>query len=133
MASRHDPSLIGNPRRVRTESNKVAAHFQHALVLTKFMRNDVAEDAALLLLEIIASGSQLIEHATRHESGRSELSGRMFEFLPSTGSVILEDADVLEASIPFQILNSVGDQQQELFDFGVAGVPQMPVVSWILD
>src|SRR2546423_15682803 len=110
MASRHDPGFIGNPRRVGTQRNKVATHFQHTLVLLKFLRNDVAEDAAFLLLEVIAPSPQLIEHAARHESGRSELSGGMFEFLSSTGSVILEDADVLEASVPLQILNSVGDQ-----------------------
>src|SRR5712692_2831649 len=113
MASRHDPGFIGNPRRVRAQGNKVATHFQHTLVLLKFLRNDVAEDAAFLLLEIIAPGSQLIEHSARHESGRSELSRGMFELLPSAGSVILEDADVLEASVAFQILNSMGNQQKE--------------------
>ena len=133
MASRHDPGFIGNPRRVRAQGNKVASHFQHALILLQFLRNDVAEDTAFLLLEVIAAGSQLIEHAPRHEGGRGELGCRMFELLPSAGSVILEDADVFEASVAFQILNSMGNQQKELFDFGVARVPQMPVVPGVLD
>src|SRR2546430_17165753 len=79
-------------------------------ILLKFLRNDVAKNAAFLLLEVITSGSQLIEHATRHESGGSELGGWMFEFLPSTGSVNFEDADVLQASVALRGLNSMGNQ-----------------------
>src|SRR6266550_5292550 len=109
MALRHDPGFIRNSWRVRTQTNKVATHFQHTLILLKFLRNDVAEDAAFLLFEVIASGSQLVEHTPRHESGRSELGGGMFEFLSSTGSVILEDADVLEASVALQVLNPMRD------------------------
>src|SRR5205809_5915390 len=105
MASGHDPGFIRNARCVWTEGNKVATHFQHTLVLLKFLRNDIAEDAAFLLLEVIASCSQLIEHAPRHKGGRRELGGGMFEFLSSTGSVIFEDADVLEASVALQVLN----------------------------
>src|SRR6476661_5798369 len=99
MALRHNPGFVGNARGVRAQRDKVTTHLQHTLVLAKFLRNDVAENAAFLLLEVIAPGAQLVEHTTRHESGRSELGCGMFEFLPGTGSVIFEDADVLEAPV----------------------------------
>ena len=57
----------------------------------------------------------------------------MLEFLAGIDSVILEDADVLEAGIAFQVLNAVRDQQQELLDLSIARVPQLPVVLGILD
>ena len=52
----------------------------------------------------------------------------MLKFLSGIGSVILEDADVLEARIALQVLNAMRRQQQELLDLGIARVPQLPVV-----
>ena len=57
----------------------------------------------------------------------------MLEFLAGIAAVIFEDADVLEARVAFQILNALRGQQQKLFDFSVAGIPQLPVVAKILD
>jgi len=57
----------------------------------------------------------------------------MVEFLSGGGAVILENADVLEPAVALQILNSLRGQTQELFDFDVAGIPEMPVVARILD
>ena len=38
----------------------------------------------------------------------------MLEFLSRISTEILKDADVFEARIPFQILNTMRDQQKEL-------------------
>ena len=51
MGARKNPGLIGHARRVRTERDEVAAHFDDALVLLQFLGNDVAEDAAFLGLK----------------------------------------------------------------------------------
>ena len=80
-------------------------------------------------LEVVAAGAQFIEHAARNKRGRGELRSGMLEFLPGIDSVILEDADVLEARIALEVLNALRRQQQELLDLGVAGVPQLAVVT----
>ena len=72
MAARQDPGFIRNARRVGTERDKVSAHFKDAHLLTLFLRNDVAEDAALFALIVIAAGAKFVEHAARHESGRGQ-------------------------------------------------------------
>ena|SRR3984957_16418158 len=55
----------------------------------------------------------------------------MLELLPGAGSMILEDADILEASVALEILNALCGQEQELFEFAVACVPQMPLMRRI--
>ena len=131
MGARQDPGFVGHARRVRAQRDEVAAQLDHAQVLLHFLRNDVAENAALLLLEVFAAGAQFVEHAAGHESGRGQLRSGMLELLSGAGSVILEDADVLEAPIALQVLNALRGQQQELFDLGVAGVPQLAVMRGI--
>src|SRR5208282_3659711 len=107
MAARHNPGFIGNPRRIRTESHVVSAGFYDAQTLPLFLRQNVAENAALLALKIVAAGAQFVEHAARHERGRSELRCGVIEFLSRSGAMILEDADVLEPAIALQILDAL--------------------------
>jgi hypothetical protein len=55
----------------------------------------------------------------------------MFELLTGSLAVILENADVLEARVALQILKPERGQAQKLFHFGVAGIPEMTVVTGI--
>ena len=57
----------------------------------------------------------------------------MLEFLTSIDSVVFKDADILETGVPFQILDAVCGQEQKLLNCGVAGIPQLPVVTEILN
>src|SRR6266550_4670638 len=57
----------------------------------------------------------------------------MLEFLSRAGALILEDADVFETAVALQILNTLCHQAQELFQFGVAGIPQMAVVMGVFE
>ena len=57
----------------------------------------------------------------------------MAEFLPGVGAVIFEKADIFDARVALEIEDAFGGQTQELPDLFVAGLPQMPVVSGILD
>ena len=47
-------------------------------------------------------------------------------------AVIFENADVLEAGVALQILNAQRGQTQKLFHFGVARIPEMAVMTWVL-
>src|ERR1700683_4543349 len=57
----------------------------------------------------------------------------MFELLSGAAAMVLENADVLESPVAFQVLNALRRQQQKLANFGIAGVPQMPVMARIFD
>ena len=97
---------------------KVAAKLHHPQVLLHFLRNDVAEHATLFALKYSRAGAQFVEHAARHEGGCGKLRSRMLKLLPRAASVILEDADILEAPVAFKILNALRGQQQELLNLG---------------
>src|SRR5215470_15072099 len=103
-----NPRLVGNAGRIGTQSDEVAANLKHTLVLPLFLGEDVAENTALLLQEIVASRTEFIKHATRHERGGGDLRIGMFKFLACTGAMILEDTDVFKAPIAFQILDAMG-------------------------
>ena len=52
---------------------------------------------------------------------------------PAFATVILEDADVLEALIALQVLNALRRQPQKLPDLDVARIPELAVVFGIFD
>src|SRR6202795_902251 len=132
MAARHDPGLVRDTRSIRAEGHVVSASFDDAQVLTLFLRENVAEDAALFALEVLASGAEFVEHAARHKNGCRQLGSGVVEFLSRGLAVILENADVLESAISLQILNPLRGQTQELFDLDVTGIPDMAIVTGIL-
>src|ERR1039457_6541957 len=106
MAARHNPGFIRRARGLGGEGHLGSRGFPDAQVLPLLLRQNVAEDAALFTLEIVASGAELVKDAARHESGCRELRGRVLEFLAGSLAVVLENADVLEAAVALQILNS---------------------------
>ena len=69
------------------------------------------------------AGTQLVQNAAGHECGRGQLRSRVLELLSRADAVILKDADVLEASIAFQILNALRCQQKKLFNLGITCLP----------
>jgi hypothetical protein len=81
------------------------------------LRDDVAEDAAFFLLEVVASGAEFIEHTAWHKGRGSELRIRVIEFLPGVGPMVLEDAHVFEALIALEILDALGGEGKKLFQF----------------
>src|SRR6202158_2407400 len=57
----------------------------------------------------------------------------MAEFLPGILTIVLEQADVLDARIALEVEDALGDQAEEVCDLIVAGIPQVPVVARIFD
>jgi hypothetical protein len=94
---------------------------------------DIAEHAALFGDEIFPSCAQFVKYAPRNEQGRGDLRSGMAKLLPGTGTVIFEKADVFDARIALQVEDALGGEAQKLFDFSVAGIPEMAVVLRILD
>src|ERR1700693_3946390 len=133
MAARHNPGFIRNARSIGAEGYVVSAIFDDAQGLILLLGQNVAEDATLYALEIVASGAELVEDAARHESGCGQLRGGMVEFLSGALAVILEDTDVLEPAVALQILNPQRGQTQELFDFDVARTPEIAVMVGIFE
>src|ERR1700675_2903356 len=131
MAARHDPGLVRHTRSIRAEGYVVSSRFDDAQVLTLLLGQNVAEDAALFALEVLASGAQFVEDAARHENSCRQLGSGVVEFLPGSLAVILENADVLESAIALQILNPLRGQTQELLDLDVTDIPDMAIVAGI--
>src|SRR5579885_1991232 len=104
MHAGEDPGFVGDARGIRAESNVVAAQFEHAQALALFLSDDVAEDAALFLLVVVAAGAQFVQHAAGNESRGGQLCIGVFEFLAGVGAEILEDAHVLDAGSPLRSL-----------------------------
>ena len=73
MVARQDPGFIGNARGIGTDGQIVAARLDDPQRLPLLLLDDVAEDAALLADEILATGAQFVEYAPRDEHGRSNL------------------------------------------------------------
>src|SRR4029077_8662588 len=128
-----NPGFVGNAWGVRPQGEVVAAHLNHALGLAFFLLDDVAEDTALFADEIFSSGAQFVEDAPRDEQGCGELRGRMAEFLSGVGTVILEQADVLDARIALEIEDALSGKTEEVGDVLVTGLPQMTIVIRIFD
>src|ERR1019366_3476137 len=129
MAAGHNPGFVRDARSIGAEGHVVSANFEDAQALTLLLRQNVAEDAALFALVIVASSAEFVEDAARHENGCGQLGSGVVEFLSGSLAVILENADVLEPAVALQILNPQRGQTQELFDFDVARIPDMAVVA----
>ncbi len=127
-----NPGFVRHAWSVRAKRDEIAASLQDTQVLLHLLRNDVAENAALFLLEVFAAGAQFIKHAAWDKGGRGELRSGVLELLPCAGAVVLENADVLEAPVALEVLNALRGQLQKRLDLGIAGIPQLAVVPGIL-
>src|SRR5438270_5704267 len=99
MRARQNPGFIGHARSIRTKSDIIATNLHDPLVLAFFLRDDVAEDAAFFLVEIIAAGAQLVKDAAGNERSAGQFHGRMLKFLSGGDAVVLVNADVLETLV----------------------------------
>src|SRR5437899_440127 len=105
MAARHNPGFVRDARRIGAEGYVVSAIFYDAQALLLLLRQNVAENATFLALEIVASGAEFVEDAAWHENSCRQLRSGVVKFLSCGLAVILENANVLESAIALQILN----------------------------
>src|ERR1700685_1129769 len=133
VSSGHNPTLVGHTRRIGTHSDEVATKLNHPEILFYFLRNNVTENAPLLAFEIFAGCAQFVQHAAGHECSGGHLRSGMLELLARAISVILEDADVLEAAVTFKILDALCCEQQKLLELEVACIPEVPIVDGVFN
>src|SRR5260370_36068506 len=120
VGARHDAGLVREGRSIRAEGHVVSSSFNDAQVLTFLLRQNVAEDAALFALEVLASGAEFVKDTAWHKNGRRQLGIRLVEFLSGCLAVFLDNADVLDAAVALQIMNPMRGQTQILFDLEVS-------------
>src|SRR5438046_2383746 len=123
MSAAEDPGLIRRASSVGTKHHEITPRFNQALTAAHLLGENVAEHAALFLLEVVESGTQLVKNAPRNEGGGGQLGIGVLKLLAGTQAEILVDADVAEAGIALQVLDALRCQQQELLDLGVIGLP----------
>src|SRR5260370_19404184 len=105
VGARHDAGLVREGRSIRAEGHVVSSSFNDAQVLTFLLRQNVAEDAALFALEVLASGAEFVKDTAWHKNCRRQLGSGAVEFLSGCLAVILENADVLASPVALHILN----------------------------
>src|SRR5437764_3952226 len=133
MRAWDDPGFVGHARRIGTAGNVLTAALHDANLLLLFLRQNIAEDATLLALVVLAAGAQLVEHAARHKRRRRELPVRMVEFLTAERAMVLKDGDVFKSAVALEINDALGGEPEKLLDFRVAGVPKIAVVARIFN
>ena len=129
----HDPRLIGHARSEGAVGDVIALAIHHALSGLFLLPEDIAEDAALVLLVPFPRGAQLVENPPRHERGGEQLRMRMLVLLSRRGAVIAKCADVLKAPVAFQIRDAQGNGFQHARDFIVGHMRQRPSVVRAFD
>ena len=122
VVARQNPGFVRNARSIGSEGDVVSASLDHAGGLALFLVENVAENAALLFRKIFPSRAQFVEHAPWHKHGGGNLRCGMAEFLPGVGTVVFEEADVLDARVALEIEDAFGSEAQELADLIVAGL-----------
>ena len=122
-----DPGLEWETRRVGSEGEEVLVFRDHARAGFGFLPDDVAEYAALLVDVVLLGAFDLFGDVNGKNGQRDELRVRVLERGAGSLAVILEDEDVLEATIFLEIENTVAECPEHVFDtfgrkIGQAGI-----------
>src|SRR6266850_1016712 len=81
-----------------------------------FLPDDVAENAAFLLIVIVPAAVHFFAHAPRNDGKRNQLGMRVLQGSAGRFTVILENQNVPEALVVFQVQHAVAVSPQHIFD-----------------
>ena len=84
--------------------------------LAHFLPDDIAEDAAFALLKMPLRAVQLFLHLARQDWQRDQLRVRVLERRARGRTVILENHDVPQPDVPFQIKHPLAPGPEHLLD-----------------
>src|SRR6202050_3208503 len=104
MAARHDPGFIRHARSKRAKRHVISTSLDDAPPLPPLLRPQVAESRPPFFFVLIAPGTQFVENAARHKRGRGQLRSGVIKLLSRSRAMVLENADVLKAAVPLQVL-----------------------------
>src|SRR5207248_748911 len=79
----------------------------------QILMHDVAEDAALLDLEVTLGAVDLLAHEVGHDRQRDQLRMRVLERRARGGAVVLEDQNVLQPPILLQIEDALAIRRED--------------------
>ena len=100
---RHDPGLEGAPRRPRREHHELVVLVDEPGAVLPLLPDDVAEDAALLVLVVAPRALDLLDHLARHDRQRDELRVGVVERGAGQLPLVLEEQDVAEAQVVAEV------------------------------
>src|SRR5579884_2149275 len=110
-----NPGFEGEPRGVWRQGYKILVLSDYARTALGFLADDVAEDAALLVKEVLLGALELLNDLSRQNRQRDQLRVSVLQGSARGLSVILENQDVLEAAVFFQVQNAVSKGPQHIF------------------
>src|SRR5262249_46263850 len=97
------------------------------------LAHDVTKHTTLFLSEPFASRAQFVLDAARNKNRASNFGVRVRPFFACQLTLILEDADVFQANVFFEVRDSRNPSREHAVDLFVAKLRQSLVVVWCLD
>ena len=107
MALGEDPGFKGKPRSIRGERQKIFVLSHDSNPVLHFLPDGVAEDTALFVDVILLGSLQFLHHVNGQNRQRDQLRVGVLERGAGCFSVVLEEQNVLEASIFLKIENAI--------------------------
>src|SRR5205085_12223668 len=100
----------------------------------QLLANDVAENVAFFIDEILLGALEFLDYINRKNGESDELRMGMFERRAGGFAVVFENQDVLEAAVFLQVENAVAEGPEDVFDpFGREGGEAGVVVGGLDD
>ena len=111
----HDPRLEREARRKRRDGKEILVLRNDARGIVHFLADDVAENAALFVLEILLGPFQFFQRLLGDNGQRDHLRVRMLQRRSRRLAVIFEDQNVLESLVALQIDHPVAERPDHVF------------------
>src|ERR1041384_4657070 len=116
MLLRQNPRLKRKARRVWSQRQEVFVLIHNARSVINFLPDDVAENAALFVQEILLCALQFFDHVDRNNGQRDQLRMGVLERFTRSFTVVLENEDVLEPLVLLQVENTITECPKHVFN-----------------
>src|SRR5258708_7273964 len=113
------PCFKWKARRIRRDDEEILILQDYADIGTRLLLDDVAIDASVFELVIIACAFQLFDNLARNNRQRDQLTVRMLQGGSGGLAMILEDQHVLQAGVFSEISDAVAKSKERILDLAL--------------
>src|SRR5579884_2341781 len=102
-----DPHLKGKARSIWAKRNKILVFGSNAGLLIHLLQYNIAKDAALFIGKVTSCALQFLHHLLRQNRQGDDLRMRMLQGCSSCFAMVLEDQNIFETAVLFQIKDAI--------------------------
>jgi hypothetical protein len=128
-----DPGLERIPGGKRRDDEEVARLLDHAFGARELLPDDIAEDAAFLVVVVGFCAVELFLHEFGDDRRGDDLGMRVVQGRAGGPALVLEDQDIAETAVAFEVENAVPVGPEDLFDLAFGQVFEPEGVLRALD